>query len=350
MKQIIVIFGLTFFTLSSCNGQKSETEKAEIGIRDEPTLNTDYTEFNEPIITQGIDLYWLRDLEENENKKVGFVSLSDSYPLSEHLDSLAIPYFYDIEKENRGYFKLEQEYRKRFLSKTKIEITDSLFIYDYSTDVLFSFPVNKLNTVAYFNHYLNINNCVPCDQYDYMIGFEIDKSKLTGLSDYYQHTLVYVGKENPFTSGQMKSIIWKKIDSTEFPIVKSNVVPIKSIKNEMAYFLYDTDENQYFIQDYTEQIKGYNNKKRHLIIIDKESGSVVIERLFNNSEGTSLTPLNLGEPNEYYVNHPEQWTGKLFKNKPKVIFGFEWVSFGCPGINLIDPKMNAIYINCDNRH
>lgn len=299
---------------------------------------------------QDLDLYWLVDLEENENKKVGFVSLSDSYPLSKHPDSLAIPDFYNVKKENREYFKLEQEYRKRFLSKTKISETDSLFAYNYSTNALLSFSIKDLSAVAYLNNYRSVDNCHPCDQYDYRIGFEIKKSLLNELGNSYQNTLVYVGKENPFVLGQMKSIIWKKIRPSEFPIEKSNPKTqyrYTDTKRDKAY-LYESNEFQYFLQDL---IKINTDKvwERHFLIIDKRNEEVVVERVFQYSESQSLAPLNLGEPSEDYVNHPEQWTGKLLKNKPKVVFGLQWVSFSCPSLILLGLE-KEIYINCDNRH
>lgn len=349
MKKIIVILGLTLFTLLSCNEYKAKTNKIEIAITDESTLSN---QFDEPIITSEIDLYWLEDLEINTGIKVGFVSLSDIYPLSEHIDSLSIPSLENIDnKEELQYFKLSSEYRKRFLSKTNISEKDSLYIYNYSTDVLLSFSVKNLSVSANLNTYRSVND-YDLTQHDYEIGFGINKDLLSMFTDgWYYDILVFIGKENPFTRGQMKSIIWKEIESTEFPVTKSNFPSNQNTKKRMSYFLYDTNENQYFIQDYSEQITDtYENKKRHLMVIDKKSGNLIIERIFNDSEGTSLTPLNLGGHSEDYESHPEQWTGKLFKNKPEVVFGFEWVSFGCPNIIFLNPKMNDIYINCDNRH
>jgi hypothetical protein len=62
-----------------------------------------------------------------------------------------------------------------------------------------------------------------------------------------------------------------------------------------------------------------------------------------------VAPLNFGiDSNDEYVCLPEQWTGKLLKNKPPVAFGFiyEW----CPFITLLDSTYEDIWINCDNRH
>jgi hypothetical protein len=44
-----------------------------------------------------------------------------------------------------------------------------------------------------------------------MIGFEVTKNYLIGLGKYFSEALVFIGKENPFTHGQMKAIVWQKI-------------------------------------------------------------------------------------------------------------------------------------------
>lgn len=299
---------------------------------------------------QNLNLYGIWDLEDAENKKVGFVSLSDSYPLSKDSDSLAIPDFYEIEKESREYFILTSEYRNRFFSRTNISETDSLFVYDYSTDILHSFLVNNLNVVAYLNGYRNVDNCHPCDQYDYRIGFEINKSLLNGLRGRYQYSLVYVGDENPFIQGQMKSIIWREINPNEFPLNMSNPKTKYRYTNttrDKAY-LYESNEFQYFLQELV-IINSNDVRERHLLIIDKNDGNAVVERVFQSSEGSELAPLNLGEANEDWVTQPEQRTGKLFKNKPTVVLGFDWILYGCLRLILLYSEED-IWTKCDNRH
>ena len=370
MKRIFTILVITIFTILSCNENKSGTTKTNaIAIENEnktetkneksetsDTLNSNnYSDLNsQTTYTKELDLFWIRDLEENANKKVGFISLSDIYPLSEHPDSLAIPNHENADKNSLQYFKLNASYRKRFLSKTNISETDSLFIYDYSTDVLLSFPVRKLNVVAYLNDYMDIKDC-PCRQSDYMIGFEVTKNYLIGLGKYYSEALVFIGKENPFTHGQMNAIVWQKIKAEKFPSGKSNLTgKQKEYKNKNTIkgqaYLYETKTHQIFIQDYTEPNNLIQVQDRHLIIIDKQSDNVVNETIFSNSEGTSVTPLNFGINNTNYPDLKEQWIGKLFKNKPEVIFGFEWVSFGCPSIIFVNSQNKYVQINCDNRH
>lgn len=52
MKQIIVIFGLTLFTLTSCNENKTETKKMETATADKLTFDSGYSEVN------GIKMYY----------------------------------------------------------------------------------------------------------------------------------------------------------------------------------------------------------------------------------------------------------------------------------------------------
>jgi hypothetical protein len=371
MKRILTILAIIIFTTISCSDNKSETTPADIielkneNNTDTQNLNNETSDTfitnnysdteNQTTYIKDLDLFWIRDLEEIANKKVGFISLSDIYPLSEHSDSIAIPNLENVEKENQLYFKLNSTFRKSFLSKTNISETDSVYIYDYSTDVLLSFSVNKLNVVAYLNSYMDIKDC-PCNQYDYMIGFEVSKKLLNGLGKYYSDALVFIGKENPFTKGRMKPIVWEKIEAEVFPSTKSNLtekekkyIDKNAIKGQT--YLYETDLYQIFIQDYKDSKREgfYATVNRHLIVINKQNNKVENETLFSSSEGSKLAPLNFGIDGNNYETI--QWIGSLFKNKPDVIFGFEWVSFGCPSIDYINSNDNKyIEINCDNRH
>ncbi len=357
--QIFTILWLTIFTFISCGEDKSGAKKVEVVANDsesdaeeknvETTDKLDSTSnssLNNSLASiKVLDLYCLR------SGIGGFISLSDVYPLSDHPDSLAIPKFELENKDSLPYIKLKSKYRKRFLSKTNILETDSVFIYDYSTDVLLSFSVKKLNVLAYINDYMQIKSG---NQSDYMIGFEVNKHYLVGLGEHYDKALVFIGKENPFTQGQMKPIVWQKIQIEKFPFEKSNLTEIqKQFKNKKAVnaqaYSYETDSYQVFIKDYTEPNRSFV-LDRHLIVIDKQNGNVVNEAMFNNTEGTSVATLNFGVNNDNFPDLKEQWTGKLFKDKPEVIFGFEWTSFGCPSINFINSQRKYVQINCDNRH
>jgi len=77
---------------------------------------------------------------------------------------------------------------------------------------------------------------------------------------------------------------------------------------------------------------------RRLLVLDSETNDRVYETIYYESEGTSLNPLNY------------QWTGKLFKNKPAVIFGFQIHSFDCPTIQFLSMSEKEISLYCDNNH
>jgi hypothetical protein len=355
MKQLIIILGLTIFNFTSCIETKEEAkeEQAIITVQPAEQPTTPQSDYNvkEHLVIQRSDLYLFRYLESNIGLNVGFISLSDIYTLSEHADSLAIPNLEDVNKNNLQYFKLSSEFRNRFLSRTKISKEDSVFIYDYSNDLLFSFPVKKLNVVAYLSVYADKNDC-PCNQSDYMIGFEITKDSLS-FDKHLNHSLVYVGKENPFILGQMRPISWERIDIKEFPIQKSNsannVFRQLDMEKGNAY-IYNSELYQYYIQEYTEINNGSYLAHRLLIVLDRKDEKLIMERVFSESEGTSLAPLNCGIENPNCADSKEQWTGYLFKDKPQVVFGFEWHSFGCPNIIFLDSNVDDVYINCDNRH
>ena len=345
MKQLIIFFGLTLFTLTSCSGNKNETKIKKKAIAFKTDLRNNRSERNQSqLFTKDVNLFKLYDLEENIGKKIGFVSLSDKYRLSDHEDSLAIPNLSNIkDSKELQFFTLSPKYRKRFLDKTGISESDSLFIYDYSRNELLSFPIKMLNATANLSVYSYGEEDLT--QYDYEIGFAIDKKLLEGLDESYNYNLVYVGQNNPFVKRQMKSIVWKKISSKEFPLIKIKLSrKIKGTINTNHY-LYETDNYKYYLKDINDTVNVEYIDKRHLMIVEKTNGKVIIERLFKVSEGTSITPLNFGTS-----DFIEQWTGKLLKERPDVVFGFEYFSFGCENIIFINPKENDIYINCDNRH
>lgn len=138
---------------------------------------------------------------------VAFISLSEIYPLSEDPDSMAIPDLSEKEIEeaaNFQYFTVDSSFRKRFLSETNISETDKLFIYDYATDALHSFKVKNLKVVACLNIY---GRDWPYSQFDFMIGFEINKDLLKDCDKYFTTSLAYVGKKSPFVRGKVKPII-----------------------------------------------------------------------------------------------------------------------------------------------
>ncbi len=345
LQRLIVCFLLILFGLSSC-GEQQETKHPIPGkIESQPVVGE---EKDSLIPEEDIDLEsGLFDIQSVEGyKQIGFISLSDIYPLSEHPDSLSIPDVSEKSFDSARYFKLDKEYRKRFLTETEISENDQVFIYDYAANVLVSFPVKKLNVVANLNGYASEEDA-PFSQFDYMIGFEIDRSAMKGIKDeYFNNTIVFVGAKNPFVKGKLKRVMWKKIDNKQFPVAKMSKKALARTGNHKPgdTYTFVKDSLQYYLQDFKD---GYWVFTRRLLVIHNKTGKVIFERVFEESEGSAMAPLNNTNPD---VGNEIQWTGILFKNKAPVIFDLQYFSFGCPEISFLDKKQKSIYINCDNRH
>lgn len=286
---------------------------------------------------QNLNIFELNFFEKDSTHRIALTTLTDVYHFSENADSLAIPDLSSIGNERASeftYMKLNPIYRKRFLINTKTSDTDTVFIYDYSMDKLLSFPVKSLDAIALLNIY---GAEWPYTQKDYMFGFEVNKKYLKGF-DEQTHSLVYIGKNNPFVRGEMKLIHWKKIESGEFPSKQRPVYDSsytgKCVIGSSAK--YEAESLTYFIQ---ELIRIKNNKvaAKRLIVVDIKTKKTICEKFFYSGESAYFSPSF------------NQWTGKLFKNKPPVIFGFHAVIFGCPSITYLSAEPD-IQINCDNWH
>lgn len=329
--------------LLACN--KKENPKTDgSGLAENAQVKTDsiQKEENQTPKGQSINLFTLTPRDSSD---VAFVSLSDIYPVNDQNDTLALPAIEKLGKYDAQYFILDRNYRKRFLSKTNISETDSVFVLDYAKNKLVSFAVKNLKTAALLNAYSSETDW-PYRPFDFMIGFEISTKSLNGLSDYFRDALVYVGKENPFSKEALKPIVWKRIDSKEYPSKPMKNEDHALLENTMAgnTYLFKTESYHYFLQEYLDTHKIIY--ARRLLVADAKTKDIIIEKLYSQSEGTSAAALNYQEGQDAIY----QWTGKLFKNKPTVVFGFEYISFGCPEISLIDKSNQEIFLQCDNRH
>lgn len=343
MKTKLFLISATFLVLfSACEKKQSaKTTKQDTSKNAITEIDTLQTEEQVPR-KESINLFTLIPKDSSD---IAFVSLSDIYPIGDEKDTLVLPNLEKMTDADAQYFTFAKNYRKRFLSKTNITETDSLFVYDYAKNKLASFLVKNLKTAAMLNLY-SIGDPGPYHSFDFMIGFEINKKYLKGFSEYYRDALVYVGKENPFSKEHLKPISWKKIAQREYPSKSLKKDDLNTLKGTNAgnTYSYQTDSHHYFLQDYLDSHKIIY--ARRLLVTDAKTKEIIIEKLYSQSEGTSPAPLNY----ENGEDSVDQWTGKLFKNKPQVVFGFLYESFGCPGISLIDKSNEEIYLQCDNRH
>lgn len=288
------------------------------------------------IKAQELRLFSIADANEN----MLFISLSDIYPNSEQPDLKIIP----DDKLNLDHYILNAKFRKQFLTDTKIAETDSVFLYEYSTNKLVKFLVKNLNAVANLSPY-EIGSETPHSHYDYMIGFEIDKNLLKDFADYSHQILMYVGKQNPFAQKKLTPIAWKKVSPKEFPVKKINdEFGIFQEKYDIGNtYRFDYENLQYLIQEYSREKMLF---ARRLFVVDLKTKAIAYEQTFSEGESESLSPLNFMDKEIT----PNQWIGKLFKNKETVHFGFTYHSFGCPYITVLGKKPSQVNIYCDNRH
>ena len=298
--------------------------------------------------SQELNVYSLQLFERNEQNKIAFTSLSDTY---EKADSLAIPRITGKENSEVGYLELEGEYRERFFSGTHVLESDNLFIYDFITNKLLSFPVKDLKVVACIHPYADKDD-FPFSVSDYQIGFEIDRSKLTGFSDnYYSSALICIGAKNPFEKGKMKPLKWETFDAEKLDKTMryslSDVLITEGYKNFEPGNVYSAkaDGFRFLLQEIV--VKEEDLHFEHLMVVDQKTNEIVCNLLFANGGRESLAPLNGMNPE---FTDSFQWAGKLFKEKPPVVFGFSYFSSGCPAISFLEKGMEDVYIRCDNRY
>lgn len=210
--------------LSACNKKENTSTATLPEVAEHAEIETDTLQTEETSKKESIYLFNVTAKDSND---IAFVSLSDIYPVSDEKDTLVLPNIEKMGKYDAQYFTFDKNYRKRFLSKTNISETDSMFIYDYAKNKQVSFAVKNLKTAAMLNGYSSEEDW-PYHNYDFMIGFEINKKYLNGFSEYYRDALVYVGKENPFSKERLKPIVWKKIAKKDYPS--------KALKNDDRAF------------------------------------------------------------------------------------------------------------------
>ena len=361
MKKNAIIFIVLALIISSCN------KRVEI-VAEEPLCTSSLNLFT---LRNVNDILRLWDEPEFVDKGV-FISLSDIHELIRHPDSLAIPasnsgidwrgrwspdlkgeelFLFFNEMDERQFFHLDEEYRRRFLERTKISETDIVFLYNYADDALLAFPVNELNVAVVARHFPH-----TC-QYNYRIGFHMDRVLLyesDESNDFdlweFERVLVYIGQAHPFARGGMREIQWRRIPTEDFPIAKSNIETdnerilylLEYGRRSARAYLYEFENFILFSQDilrFWSAHNRWNPAALHLLIIDTEIDSVVVERVIPNGWG-------------WYGRGTR--IGNLFRNAPPVALGFWWPDWRtpsdlCPFIMFLDAEIADVYIRCDNQ-
>ncbi|MBI0155952.1 MULTISPECIES: hypothetical protein [Gilliamella] len=225
------------------------------------------------------------------------------------------PIFPDIEN---GYkkekYQLPQKYRQSFLTASGISETDNLFVYNYEYNKLYSFPISKLEVFAIKD------DCFPTDETNYQFGFALALNQLPQDYDPNDTTFVYIGKENPFAQQQLTLLNWQTISDKEYNYLAQ------------AYGLH------YYLRQYPSHRDDYPKCGRLMIMNEKNKILRDDNYVFSSLYGG--LPLNGKDKDHEYK---KQWTGKLFKNKPLVVFGF-FSRMDCPVIDFIDSPFSKFDI------
>ncbi|MFK8103340.1 MAG: hypothetical protein AB8G15_12475 [Saprospiraceae bacterium] len=290
---------------------------------------------------EDLAIYPLDSYENEDKETISVVMLTDGFAWNDHPDSLVIEDRYLGYNMSTEHHEMNPKYRKRFLERLKLKETDKVFIYNYSTTKKYTFAVKDLPLFAHLSIY---GAGQPVEQYAYLIGFNLEDHLAIEDARTYYNAFVTIGKENPFVVGEMQAPTWEKVAPELFP-ASAQAFPAEGKYVIENTYQYEANGFAYFVQDFT---FGINRSGRRLLVQAAKGKEKLLEKTYHSSEGTSLAPLNFVHPEDKEDRY--QWTGKLFKNRAPVIFGFEYHSFGCPGIEFISPTERGTYIRCDNRH
>lgn len=282
-----------------------------------------------------------------EEEGIVFVSMSDIYPINSKKRIIDRP---EDDKYDKLRYPITGQYRKNFLANLNLRENDKLYFHDYRMGRTISFPIKDLSIVARVNIYRDSLDHSPFDLSDYMIGFNISWAKFKSHKISKYSSLIYIGSRNPFVAKKLKFLSWHQIAKNKFP-KRTKQIDDAILDFEKGFDLTNkTIGNTYLSQangyDYYLQDQLYDGKVyvRQLIVIDPKTQKRVLDTFYTNNEASRL---NTGEqklPSKFKMG----LSGKLFKNKPPVVFGFAYVIFGCDTIDVLSE--NYIPINCDNRH
>jgi hypothetical protein len=357
LKTLIFFAIIGVFMLNSCRHndkpRRAKTHRLAKVQSKASSLKTNKDDFDSR--WDGISFFLLNKPDAGIGDTVGFVSVSDIDRLpgsvdspTDSVDRLVLPSLKNKKPEETRYLTLTSKYKKRMLTGTGIAETDSLFIYDYANDVLLSFPISSLEAAASLSIYEDATEAKHTAR-DYQFGFQINRELLLGLRNN-SKTFVYIGASSPFARGQMHPIIWTKIDPKKVPSISIDLMTedkevLKRCKFSNAYD-FELDGFHYYLQVYQKNDKGDTSDAYRMLIMDAEK-KVMRNYLDYETEDMSPALISIsGDSN----NALEQWTGYLLKNKPPVLVGFDYVSFGCGAISYLDKSNRYIGLDCDNRH
>jgi hypothetical protein len=165
------------------------------------------------------------------------------------------------------------------------------------------------------------------------------------MGNYHENSFVAIGEENPFSEGNAQPLVWEVTDSSYFTVDQlnpENSALLHEFQSGDSY-VSETEDRVFHLQN----LQAKNTLHLLLVILDSQSDSIVFEKAFYEGESATIKPLT--NINESHSRSIYQWTGKVFKNKPPIIYGFLGQIYDCPKIDFIGKSQKPIRILCDNR-
>ena len=346
MKTIIwaVAIMLGAFNSSSAQSKQSYIDNKDMTIGSDSCLLSDIRIF------YASDLYV--DTTFYHETRTAFLNLSEACVMDENS-----PYF-SPEELTKDTIRIDELQKIRLLKSAGISDTDTIYIYDFGTDSVYTFCVSAFSAIACLNIYAGGSETNDFSDYEY--GLNLGRSYFgTG------ENLVYVGKINPFQTGQLKLMEWRRVAKKKFPVkMKDSLIR----ENTNGYYTFENCKlgvvykfSNEGLDYYCQEMKlippadsvdyGDNVSARYLVVFDSKNRKVLFEDFYCDDEWGGLTMLNIIGNSKFSAGqYGVQWTGRIFKGRSPIIYGFKEFSFGCPAIPFVDKKDRPISILCDNRH
>ncbi|MBL4746844.1 MAG: hypothetical protein JKY08_10805 [Flavobacteriaceae bacterium] len=246
-----------------------------------------------------------------------------------------------IEKKDlrKDTIQFSKKQRNEFLKRMKYSNRDSIFIYNLESGIVKKYLVGKTPIMACVSIYSQTNEENKTENYyqwDYQIGFNLGKTNHGGFT--------MIGKQNPFIEKELQPIIFEEMnqENIEMNTIKG-LIPENWKNDTVPSYTFNYENIRFFVKN-TKEYNSWND-----LIINNTLTKQVLYVDISEGESCSKAPLKIkGKKAGYDDNF--QYVGRLFKNKPLVVFGFTFKSFGCPSIDFIDKQELPILILCDNRH
>lgn len=322
---LLLMSFITLLLLSNCstntNSDKSETSESNIKV------------------IKDVEIYNVESVEYLDPDRIFFhVSLSETLPPD--ADKKILPANLTPKK-----YTLTDKERKLFMKMAGIAEDAYFWIYDYTNNQLYSYPILSMEATAILDFFRS-DRLPPYDTEDYRIGFDLPQELLPRFrSDY--DLLVSITKDNPFAQEQLTPLDWRLIPNANYPDTGSDKLSNKIYgddKNLIKSYMANANDMTFYVQDLVGS--DMDTSIRELQVLDNK-GHTIFKKHLDHGELGMFAKLN-----NFHTDSRDklQWAGRLFKALPPVVFGFEWFSFYCDELHFIVPEKEGIALKCDNRH